>query len=139
MSYSIWLSSKSKFRIPADKVDACLDGILSTKNKWLADAVKSAAKHIKYFEHIPSPLKFIELVNQIWGFKFTPNKDNNDLDKIDYERENMHDLDGFCNVVASYVESGSYLEFKGEDAEVWRYVFRDGTWKNVKPVVTWPE
>lgn len=139
MGYNVWLSERSsKFRIPADKVEECVNGILNTSNKWLQDSVKDAKKRIKYFEHIPPLLKLVELVNQIWGFKFVPNA-TNDIDKVSYELEKMHDFDGFCNAIAPCVESGSFLEFKGEDASVWRYVFRDGKWKEVRPVITWPD
>lgn len=137
MGYCVHLSGQ-KFRIPSNKVEECLNGILNTENKWLKDAVQDAKKHIKYFEHIPSNLKFIELVNEIWGFKFISNKDG-EIGKLSYELEKMHDFDGFCDAIVSCVESGSYLEFTGEDSDRWRYVFRDGSWKNVKPVVTWPE
>lgn len=139
MGYNVWLSERaSKFRIPADKVEECLNGILNSTNKWLQDALKDAKKRIKYFEHLPAPVKLVELVNQVWGFNFTPNKDG-DIDKISYEMEKMHDFDGFCNAIAPCVDSGSFLEFKGEDANVWRYVFRDGKWKEVRPVITWPD
>ena len=138
MGYCVRLSRNTKFRIPAAKVEECLNGILNTTNKWLQDSIKDAKKHIKYFEHIPPLPKLVELVNIVWGFKLTPNE-SKDIDKIDYELEKMHDFDGFCNVIASCVESGSFLEFKGEDAAVWRYVFRDGSWKEVRPVITWPE
>jgi hypothetical protein len=139
MGYDVRLSRNTKFRIPAAKVEDCLNGILDTTDKWLQGAVKDAKKHIKYFNHIPPLLKLIELVNNIWGFKLTPNKETNDIDKVEYELEKMHDFAGFCDAIAPYVESGSFLEFKGEDAAVWRYVFCDGTWKEVRPVITWPE
>lgn len=137
MGYCVHLSGQ-KFRIPASKIDDCLNGILNTKNKWLVDAVKDAVKHIKYFDQISPTCKLMELANCIWGFKFIPNKDN-DIDKVSYELEKMHDFDGFCNAIASCVESGSYLEFAGDDANRWRYAFRDGTWKEVRPKVIWDE
>jgi len=137
MGYCVHLSGQ-KFRIPANKIESCLGGMLNTDNKWLQSAVKDAKKHIKYFDHIPPLLKLIELASNIWGFKFTPSTDG-EIDKISFELEKRGDFDGFCNAVAAHVESGSYLEFTGEDSERWRYVFRDGSWKNVKPVVTWPE
>lgn len=136
MGYCVRLSGQ-KFRLPAAKVEDCLNGILNNTDKWQAAAVKDAVKHIKYFDHIPANLKLIELVNQIWGLKFVPNKDN-DIDKVEWEWEEMGDFDGFCNAVAAFIDPG-YLEFSGEDSRKWRYVFRDGSWKNVKPVVTWPE
>jgi hypothetical protein len=137
MGYCVHLSEQ-KFRIPADKIESCLDEILCIQSKYLKDAVLSAKKHVKYFEHLPPLLKFVELVNEVWGFRFTPNEAG-DLDRVDYELEKMNDFDGFCRAIAPHVESGSYLEFHGEDGEKWRYVFRNGSWKQVRPVVVWPE
>lgn len=135
MGYCVRLSGQ-QFRIPASKINDCLDNILATNNKWLTHAVNEAAKNIKYFAHIPANLKFIELVDYVWGFTFTQNKDN-DIDNVSYNLENMHDFDGFCNSIAPCVESGSYLEFTGEDSTKWRYVFRDGKWKEVRPNMIW--
>jgi len=135
MGYCVHLS-EHLFRIPANQIEPCLNGILD--NKYLKDEVLSAQKHVKYFGHLPSLLKLTELVNSIWGFKFTPNE-TGDIFKVEYELEKTHDFDGFCNAIALSVESGSYLEFRGEDGAKWRYVFRDGNWKEIRPKVVWPE
>ncbi len=137
MGYNVHLESReSKFRIPADKVEECLNGILD--NPKYQNEVKDAKKHVKYFDYIPAQPKLIELIYNAWGFRLTPNTVN-DLDKISYEWEKMHDFDGFCNAVAPCVESGSYIQFCGEDGEKWRYAFRDGKWKEIRPVLTWPD
>lgn len=139
MGYNVWLDSRhSKFRIPADKVEGCVQSMLSTKDKWIKESIQDAKKHIKYFEHIPPLPKLIELVYNIWGFRFTPNTENA-IDKVTYELEKMHAFEEFCGAIAPFVESGSFLEFKGEDGAAWRYVFKDGNWKEVKPKVVWPD
>ena len=53
--------------------------------------------------------------------------------------------DLFLAAVAPFVDNGSYMEWRGEDGELWRYEVRDGklyilgaviTWNNAVPVLT---
>lgn len=135
MGYCVHLSGQ-KFFLHSSKIDECISNILS--NKKLASEIVAAKRSIKYFDNIPAIFQLVEMVNELWGFKFVPNK-HGAIDKVLYELEKMHDHDGFCNAVAPYVESGSYLEFRGEDSAMWRYLFKDNTWTKVVPKVVWPE
>jgi len=43
----------------------------------------------------------------------------------------------FMMTLAPFVQDGSYMEWQGEDAERWRWVFRDGTMVIQEAIVTW--
>lgn len=43
------------------------------------------------------------------------------------------------NVIAPFVESGSYIEMYGEDGAEWRFTFKDQKFSEVYPEVSWPE
>ena len=137
MGYCITLK-KEKFKITFDNLEPCLNEILHTKNQWLKGAMLEAQKRIKYFNHLPPNIQLVELVKQLWYFSFTVDVDWNIIN-VDYECDKVYDMDGFCNAMAPFVESGSFLEFKGEDGKQWRYVFRDKSWKKVEPQIIWPE
>ena len=41
--------------------------------------------------------------------------------------------------IAPYVEEGGFLEFRGEDDSMWRWVFYDGECYEINAIITWPE
>ena len=41
--------------------------------------------------------------------------------------------------IAPFVDEGSFLEFSGEEADLWRFVFKDGKVYEISPEITWPE
>jgi hypothetical protein len=135
MGYCVSLTGQ-KFFLHSSKIDACIANILN--NEKLVKQVVEAKKRIKYFDNIPAIFQLVELVKAMWSFQLTPNK-HGDVDKISYEGEKMRDFENFLHLVAPLVESGSYLEFRGEDSEMWRYLFKDNGWAEIRPKVIWPD
>lgn len=43
----------------------------------------------------------------------------------------------FVKSIAPYVEDGSIMEWRGEDDDMWRWVFEDGTMKNQEAQINW--
>lgn len=41
------------------------------------------------------------------------------------------------NSIAQYVEDGSYIEYSGEDTDMWRYVFENGKMQEKYPTIIW--
>lgn len=46
---------------------------------------------------------------------------------IEFIHEKWEDNDLFLNAIAPFVKSGSYIQMIGEDGQVWREVFENGT------------
>lgn len=42
-------------------------------------------------------------------------------------------------VLAPFVENDTYIEYKGEDGDVWRHIFKNGKCKEVHPKIVWEE
>lgn len=134
MGYSV-RQTEQKFFLPSNKIDACIAAILNDANR--AREVASAKIRVKYFDNIPAIFQLVELVKDLWSFQLIPNK-HGDIDKVEYECEKLHDYEGFCDAVAPYVESGSYIEFRGGDGGLFRFLFKDNAWKKVVPSIVWP-
>lgn len=42
-------------------------------------------------------------------------------------------------VLAPFVEDGGYIEYKGEDGDVWRHLFKNGEVREIHPTIKWEE
>jgi len=60
-----------------------------------------------------------------WRYDTFTNMDG-DITEICFTGTKMGSCGILFNVIAPYVESGSYIQFMGEGGEYWRYVFSDG-------------
>lgn len=60
-----------------------------------------------------------------------------ELLKIDFfNGEKLGDDFEIFAQIASYIEDG-YIEYQGEDGDLWRYVFKDGKVSEVYPEIVW--
>lgn len=75
-------------------------------------------------------------------------KDNNyeaefsstgDIDTILFNSDRLNDDTNFFNTFAKYVAAGSYLEFIGQENDVWRMYFNGETCEEISPVIEWPD
>lgn len=56
---------------------------------------------------------------------FEVHLENGDISYLHFDKK-MGDEAHFMNALAPYVESGSYIEWVGEDHNLWRWEFNDG-------------
>lgn len=56
---------------------------------------------------------------------------------IEFMGEKLGDDLVLFKAIAPFVESGSYIEMRGEDGALWRWVFEDGQVKEKVATVTW--
>lgn len=68
-----------------------------------------------------------------WGYPVQTDTDGNIID-IWFDGEKMGDEDFMFKAIAPYVKAGSYLDFHGEDGELWRWEFNGETyiWRHGK-------
>lgn len=61
-----------------------------------------------------------------------------DYDEIEFANEAWSGYEAEClSSIAPFVEEGSYMEFRGEDGDIWRLVFSAGKAEKVRPTLTW--
>ena len=71
-----------------------------------------------------------------YGCKF--DKDGN-IQNVFFNGEKMGDDDTIFKTIAPFVQDGSFLEFKGEDNNHWRWVFKKGQMMEINPRTVWEE
>jgi len=57
--------------------------------------------------------------------------------EIDFTGEKLGSDEAIFNAIAPFVKEGSFIEMRGEDGEMWRWVFENGNCKEVKPKIKW--
>lgn len=66
-----------------------------------------------------------------------PNWDAGDLCNVSWNGEKMGQEDLFFEAIAPWIEDDSFIEWRGEDNEMWRWLFKDGTMVIQKPIILW--
>jgi len=63
--------------------------------------------------------------------------DEGNIVELDFIEEKRADDHEFFHATAPYVEQGSYIQMRGEDGAMWRWVFKDGECKEIRPRIIW--
>lgn len=70
--------------------------------------------------------------------QFSQDESNNEcISSIEFSGEKLGNDDFIWDTIAPFVTSGSYLEFLGEEGEMWRVIFKDGKWEEKSPQINW--
>jgi hypothetical protein len=73
-------------------------------------------------------------------FSFSPETDSDgNIVDLDFVGVRLCDHRKMCDRIAPYAEDGSYIEMRGEDDAMWRWVFKHGKCHNINAAVSWPE
>ncbi len=96
----------------------------------------------KAFKASPLALEVQEPIHSIEDaldyFGYTAKNDVKDnIIGLEHNAENLSDEEKLFDIIAPYVRSGSFIEMVGEDSEMWRWVFNDGTMKEITPKIEW--
>lgn len=121
-----------KFSVKAGNFPAALSAIQSLHGK---ETVKDS--HGRHFSWVND--KFYEVgdfVGMMQEWRYRLKLEGGDAVGIEFTGEKLGDDEVLFGAIAPFVESGSYLEFLGEDGDRWRWVF-DGTLKEVHAETVW--
>ena len=78
------------------------------------------------------------LEDVLYTYCYSPKNDSGDnICGIDYNGEKLGIEEEMFRLLAPYVKSGSYIEMVGEDGGLWRWVFENGAFKEVKAKTVW--
>lgn len=73
-------------------------------------------------------------------FRFSVQSDEHgNLSEIEFTGQKAGSEDKLFELVAPYVEAGSYISFAGEDNELFQYSFNGKDCETVYPLLLWPE
>ena len=62
---------------------------------------------------------------------------NHGYGNLYFDGEKLGDDYEFFRTIAPYVEDDSYIEMRGEDGDMWRWVFEKGECKEIYPTIIW--
>lgn len=71
------------------------------------------------------------------GFAIDIDDKTGDIINIEYINEKIGNLAEALKYIAPFVEGGCYIEFGGEDGDLWRYVFSNGACEEIAPEIIW--
>lgn len=71
-----------------------------------------------------------------WRWAITFDEDNNII-ALDFDGEKLGDDHVLMKAIAPFVKDGSYIQMRGEDDAMWRWLFEDGTCVEIYPRVIW--
>ena len=82
-----------------------------------------------------------DLLTVLQNMEFDPDVDQaGNLVVLNYVGENLYDeLEEFFDVIAPFVEPGSYMRFEGESQEFFEYVFDGKTMHENVGTITWED
>lgn len=127
MGYYMSLQDSS-FEIKKNKISSAAKAIRSlddgTRYSWVDNGFSKA--------------KSIEVLFAAWRFECERDA-NGDILYMVWDGEKSGDERVLFNAIAPYVEKGSFLEWHGEDGEMWRWIFDGKQMKEIKPKITWNE
>lgn len=127
MGYSIRLHD-NRFTIQADKTAAALAALKGESDhnsfQWTDDLT------IQETDTLSDALEEC-------GWPLTLDADGNVVD-IHFCNDKAGEEARIFTTLAPFVDSGCYIEIRGEDGDRWRYVFDGHSMKTVRPTVVWP-
>lgn len=130
MGYCIEMT-ESKFAIKKDNFENALKSLKAVfvpENMNCYDYI--GGKKYPHFSWVDTRtvLESINLVEALEEIRYVPQyNQNGDICNVEFIGQKYGDEEIFFRALAPYVEAGSYLYFKGEDGNKWKWVFNDGS------------
>jgi hypothetical protein len=140
MSYYVSLRN-SNFTIPAEKADLALGAVFALVDKDESrEFMHTGADGKRHFLWFPDDwtqtYTSLAHVFQQLGFE-TSGPDDGDFHIWMFDSKWADIIEYFLNAVAPFVDSGDYLEFHGEDGNMWRFAFLDGKLNSYEAHIEW--
>lgn len=129
MGYCIEMT-ESKFAIKKENFDKALQALKAvfipenmTCYNYIGDKQNP---HFSWVNTKPV-LESTKIGSALEEIRYIPTyNDNGDICDVEFTGEKSGDEKVFFKALAPYVESGSYLCFKGEDENTWKWIFDNG-------------
>ena len=85
---------------------------------------------------VQKPIHSIEDALDYYGY-VAKNDGEDNIIGLEHNVEKLSDEEKLFDIIAPYVRSGCFIEMVGEDNSMWRWVFTDGTMKEITPKIEW--
>ena len=125
MGYYVRITDSGNFRINADQLDNAYKALIDL-NKH-DDLKRGGGGGEVWFSWMPADYSYLATTAEILemvGFAFTQEKDGS-LSEFEYDNKQGCE-DVFLAALAPFIEDGCWMNWYGEDGEMWRYTFSGG-------------
>ena len=145
MGYYINTTSEQDFLLPKENFDAAYKAMCELNKhddlkRGGTGAFGSEDRQVWFswmHENYPEVCEDLFEIFDHLGFDYTKDGDGN-IDSLSYDNKQGAE-EVFLAAIAPFVKDGSFMTWRGEDGELWRYLYRDGRLKTVPAVITFPE
>lgn len=131
MGYNIQ-NTRSKFVIKKENYGNVVKAIHGLAGKESIE--DSSGKHFSWVNN--DFVDFSGIIELFAAWRWSVEENDFGINCISFDGQKLGNDHLFFNTIAPYVENGSFIEIMGEDGCIWRWFFKDGKMKTVKPV--WP-
>jgi len=114
--------------------------ILAKNKPFVLTALKAMPKkHYAWvdFSEVQEAKNLAEALSA-WSFSVLSDEHDN-VNAIDFGADKLGNEKEMLTAIASWVEDGSFLEFRGEDGRTWRWSFSGGKMKELRAKLVWEE
>lgn len=130
MGYCIEMT-ESKFTIKKENFENALKSLKAVfvpENMNCYDYINGKKYHHFSWVNTRTVLESINIVEALEEIRYAPQFDqDSNICNVEFIGEKYGDEQIFFDALVPYVENGSYLCFKGEDGDTWRWIFNDGS------------
>jgi len=137
--------SKTHFNVSAANIPAMIQAIRTLAHNTddmsgarYNNGVKTSS-HYSWVNMSFADLDSVKDIFNCWRWSVEIDEQSGDITDICFEKEKLGDDFILFKAIAPYVKDGSYIEMIGEDNELWRWSFKDGTCREISPKITWDE
>lgn len=120
----------AKFYIKADKAKDVVKAIKSLVGR------ESWGDHFSWVYNDFGKYNDLKKIIKCWRWNIEQDEQGNVID-ISFDGEKLGDDLLFFKTIAPFVKKGSYIQMRGEDGAMWRWVFDGKSVKEVSPKVDW--
>ena len=126
----------SNFTIKPSNVAGALASIKALAGK--ETITDSSGRHFSWVEtHEFAEAETLSQALRAWRWVCVRDGDTNEIEGINFEGEKIGDEDALFGAIAPFVEPDSFIEMRGEDGTLWRWLFDGKSCTEKAATVSW--
>jgi hypothetical protein len=129
------------FHIAADKKAGALEAIvqLMSKAHTKGGGMSNGTCHFSWVD-TDAVIRAETLEEALLAWRWEAHLDNDgNIIYVSFQGEKLGDDDSLWSAIAPYVDNDSYIEMSGEDNYHWKWVFRNGEYREIEGKVVYDE
>lgn len=121
-----------KFYIPKENIQGAYEAIKALHGK------ETRGDHFAWVSHEFYKLPDFKSIIEDWGWSVEFDSEGN-INNLSFDREKIGDEQILFDAIAPFVKEGSFIHIVGEEAEQWKWVFKNNKCVEIQPKVVWED